>query len=87
MMGPVLPDVTHSINTDVKDCLEAVGTLPNWDKADARTMLEKTMDKVISLVLLFMPPYRKIGGHIVLPLPVRLSVRLSVCLYNLNVKT
>ena len=39
--------------------------------------------KICTPVSLFMLPNRKIGGHIVLPL----SVRPSVCLHKLNVKT
>ena len=38
-------------------------------------------------VNIFMRPYQKIGGHIVLPLSFCLSVRPSVCVHKLNVKT
>ena len=34
----------------------------------------------LEVALLFMPLHRKIGGHIVLPLSICLSVHLSVCL-------
>ena len=59
------------------------------------TTLRKRLDNIVGKrettddqdFPLFMPPYQKIGGHIVLPLSGYLSVHLSVCLHKLNVKT
>ena len=42
---------------------------------------------LLMICIVFMPPYQKIGGHIVLLLSVCLSVHLSVCLHKLNAKT